>query len=98
MAFVQLIEFQCERIDEFHTLVDEWIAQSDGWRTALRSVRTRDRDRPGTYVQIVEFPSYEAAMENSNRPETARFAERLHELCGGSPTFRNLEVERIDSL
>jgi hypothetical protein len=29
-----------------------------------------DRDRPNRYVTIVEFPSYEAAMENSRRPET----------------------------
>lgn len=98
MAFVQLIEFESDRIDEFDALLDEWIQQSKEWRTATRSVRSKDRDRSGTYVQIVEFPSYEAAMENSNRPETAKFAERLRELCSGPPTFRNLEVERSDSL
>ena len=32
---------------------------------------TRDRDRPNTYVDIVEFPSYEDAMKNSELPETA---------------------------
>lgn len=59
---------------------------------------TQDRDRPGTYLQMVEFPSYEAAMENSNRPETGRFAERLAALCSGPPVFRNLDVVRVEEL
>ncbi len=29
MAFVQLIEFQTDRIDEFNEVVDEWIRQSE---------------------------------------------------------------------
>jgi hypothetical protein len=49
-------------------------------------------------MQIVEFPSYEVAMENSNRPEIGRFAERLASLCTGPPIFRNLEVERVDDM
>ena len=63
-------------------------------RTATRGVQARDRDRPNTYVQIVEFPSYEAAMANSQLPETAEVAARLAELCDGPPTFRNLDVAR----
>lgn len=98
MRFVQLIEFQTDRIDEFDAAVDEWLIASAGWRTATRAMRTRDRDKPGTYLQIVEFPSYDAAMENSNRPETGQFAERLASLCTGPPTFRNLEVEREDDM
>jgi len=94
MPFVQLIEFQTDRIDEFDAALDEWIAASEGWRAPTRSVRTKDRDRPATYVQVVEFPSYEAAMENSARPETGRLAERLAALCSTPPTFRNLDVER----
>ena len=49
-------------------------------------------------VQIVEFPSYERAMENSNPPETSAFAERLAALCDGSAVFRNLEVIREDDM
>ena len=94
MPFVQLIEFQTSRIDEFDAALAEWVKASEGWRAATRSVQTQDRDRPGTYVQVVEFPSFEAAMENSDRPETARLAERLAALCDGSPTFRNLDVRR----
>jgi hypothetical protein len=98
MAFVQLIEFETSKIDEFDAAVDEWIRESEGWRAPTRSVRTQDRDRRGIYVQIVEFPSYEAAMENSTRPETGRLAERLAALCDSPPTFRNLDVRREEVL
>jgi hypothetical protein len=57
---------------------------------------TADRDRPGTYVQIVEFPSYQEAMANSGLPETGEFAEKLARLCDGQPAFRNLDVRRVD--
>ena len=92
MKFVQVIEFQTSRIDEFDALVDEWLEQSKDWRSATRSLRTKDRDRADTYVQIVEFPSYEKAQENSNHPETSRFAEKLGALCDAPPTFRNRDV------
>ena len=62
--------------------------------TATRGVQAQDRDRPNTYVQIVEFPSYEEAMRNSELPETGEIAGRLAELCDGPPTFRNLDVTR----
>jgi hypothetical protein len=96
MSFVQLIEFRTSRIDEFDALIDEWNSTSASWRTATKATRAADRDKPGTYVQIVEFPSYEAAMENSKNPETGKFAERLAELCDGPPTFRNLDVDRVE--
>jgi hypothetical protein len=40
-----------------------------GRRTGRDGRRPRPSDR---YVTIVEFPSYEAAMENSRKPETGR--------------------------
>ena len=48
-----------------------------------------------TYVQIVEFPSYEDAMTNSELPETASLAERLGQLCEGPMLFRNLDVRSV---
>ncbi|MGQ0778604.1 MAG: hypothetical protein ACT4NY_30030 [Pseudonocardiales bacterium] len=44
------------------------------------------------FVQIVEFDSYESAMENSNRPETREFSAQMTKLCDGPPTFYNLDV------
>jgi hypothetical protein len=98
VSFIQLIEFQTNRIDEFESLVAEWLTKSEGWRTSTRSVRTRDRDRPNTYLQIVEFPSYEKALENSKNPATSEFAERLAKLCDAPPSFRNLDVLAEDAV
>ena len=94
MKFIQIIEFTTSRADELDAMLDEWLAKTEGKRTATRGVEARDRDRPNTYVQIVEFPSYEDAMANSELPETAEVAARLAELCDGPPTFRNLDVAR----
>ena len=98
MAFVQLIEFQTSRIDEFDSALDQWLTESEGWRAPTGALQTKDRERPDTYVQIVEFPSYEAAMKNSARPETSRLAERLAALCTAPPTFHNLDVRREEAM
>jgi quinol monooxygenase YgiN len=96
MAFIQIIEVTTAHQDEVESLMDEWVAKTEGKRTAQRSTVTADRDQPRTYVQIVEFPSYEGAMANSDLPETNELAERLAKLCDRPPTFRNLEVRRVD--
>lgn len=96
MAFIQIIELTTSRFNEVEALMDEWTERTEGRRKAQRSLLTSDRDRPDTYVQVVEFPSYEAAMENSNMPETTEFAERIAKLCTGPLTFRNLDLKRTD--
>ena len=98
MGFIQLIEFTTSRPDEVETLVDEWLTQTAGRRTAQRGTFTQDRERPNTYLQIVEFPSYEDAMANSDLPETASFAEGLSQLCDGPMLFRNLDVRRTEEM
>jgi len=92
-GFVQVIEFDTTRIDELKTLGDKFVAErATEPGSAIRGVLTADRERPGHYLNIVEFASYEEAMENSDRPETREFAERMAELCDGPPTFHNLDV------
>jgi hypothetical protein len=98
MAFIQLIELVTTRPEEVEALVEEWRAQSAGRRTAQRGTFTQDRERPNTYLQIVEFPSYEDAMANSDLPETASFAERLGQLCDGPMVFRNLDVQKVEEM
>jgi quinol monooxygenase YgiN len=98
MAFIQIIEASSTRLDEIQALTDEWLAKTEGKRTAVRAVLAADRDRPNTYVQIVEFPSYEAAMANSDLPETSELADKLAKLCDSPPTFRNLDVQRVEEL
>ncbi|HEX3461825.1 MAG TPA: hypothetical protein VHT49_13045 [Acidimicrobiales bacterium] len=96
MAFVQIIEMTTTRPDEIEALVADWRAKTAGSRTAQRGTFTQDRDQPNTYLQIVEFPSYEDAMSNSELPETAAFAERLTALCDQPMTFRNLDVRTVE--
>jgi hypothetical protein len=98
MPFVQIIEMTTSRLGEVEALMEEWVDKTAGKRSASRSVLARDRDRPHTYVQVVEFPSYEEAMANSGLPETGEFAQRLSGLCDGPPTFRNLDLVREDRL
>ncbi|KJS54594.1 hypothetical protein [Streptomyces rubellomurinus] len=92
MKFVQIIEYKTSRIDEFNALLDSWVERNAGRRLATWSLQTRDRDRENVYLNIVEFPSYEKAMENSDRPETTEFAAQAAGLCDGPPVFRNLDV------
>ena len=53
---------------------------------------------PVATIERVPKNPYEAAMENSNRPETAEFAAQLAQLCDGPPTFRNLDVTREEDM
>jgi hypothetical protein len=59
----------------------------------FRLTITQDRDHPNRYATIVEFPSYEVAMENSQRPDTDAFARQMAALCSSGRHFRNLEVQ-----
>ncbi len=50
------------------------------------------------FVRIVEFPSYEAAMANSELAETALFSQKPAVLCDGPMVFRNLDVRRVEEM
>ena len=97
-GFIQIIEYSTDRPNEVDALMDEWVAATEGKRTVTHDLHTRDRDRPGTYVDIVEFPSYEQAMRNSSLPETQRVAAKMRELCDSDPRFLNLDVLRDETL
>ncbi|HEX6445857.1 MAG TPA: DUF1059 domain-containing protein [Streptosporangiales bacterium] len=94
-AFIQLIEFRAgkEQLAEGKALMDSYDAEIGSARTARWAIMGADRDHPDTYVQIVEFPSYEQAMVNSEHPATRALSEALQKLAEGKPTFRNLDVE-----
>ena len=67
MGLVQIVKFTTSRADEFNALLDEWLERTERKRTATRGVQTRDWDHTNTYVQIVEFPSYEEAKTSFRR-------------------------------
>ncbi len=66
MAFVQVIEMVTTKVAEIEELMSEWVAATEGRRSAHRSLLAQDRERPA--------------------------------LCASGPTFRNLDVVRIDEL
>jgi len=98
MPFIQIIEYKTSKIDELNAALDGWLEATKGKRASTRGAQTKDRDASNTYVQIVEFPSYEEAMANSNLPETGEFSAKLASLCDGPPTFRNLDVVREEMM
>ena len=53
---------------KLNAALDGWLEKTKGKRAATRGLQTQDRDAQNTYVQIVEFPSYEEAMANSKLP------------------------------
>ena len=97
MPFIQIVEFRTSRFEEGQPYIDEYRKATEEKRTTTRVRVCEDRDQPGHYFTIAEFPSYEDAMRNSQLPETSNLAEQLGRLAEGSPTFYNLEVIREET-
>lgn len=98
MTFVQVIDYETTRFDEMNALIDRWAEQASGKRTVTHTLIGRDRDSKTHYVDLVEFPSYEEAMRNSQLPETDRMFQEMVALCEGMPKFMNLDVVRDEYL
>ncbi|MFJ6635554.1 ester cyclase [Streptomyces sp. NPDC091376] len=98
MTFVQLIDCKTDRLDELNRLMDTWVEQTKGKRTATHNLVAKDRSDATHVIEIVEFPSYEDAMRNSNLPETDRVFQEMVALCDDMPTFTDLEVVRDERL
>ncbi len=92
MSFIQIIEYQSSRFAEIQALVEKYRANDSSDTAPVRGSVTADRDRPNTYVSIIEFESYETAMKNSERPETGELSKQMAELCDAPPKFYNLDV------
>ncbi|MFJ7076075.1 ester cyclase [Streptomyces sp. NPDC098781] len=98
MTFVQLIGCRTSRFDEMNRLMDRWVEQTKGKRTATHDIIGMDRSDPAHFVEIVEFASYEEAMRNSSLPETDRIFQEMVALCDETPTFTDLDVVRDEQL
>ncbi|MFE7787749.1 ester cyclase [Streptomyces sp. NPDC057460] len=98
MRFVQVIDCKTERFDDMDRLMDEWVEQTKGSRTATHSLIGKDRSDGAHFVEIVEFPSYEDAVANSRLPETDRIFQEIVALCDETPTFIDLDVVRDEQL
>lgn len=92
MAFFQILEVETNRdVDELRGIEREWRAATEGERATVSTIVCRDRDRPNTYLILVEFPNYEQAMRNSSLPATQKFAEQLREMTTADARFFNLD-------
>jgi hypothetical protein len=93
-GFVQIIEYRTSKPDEVAALMDDFRknreAEGDG-PAPVRGITGADRDEPGRFFSIIEFNSYEEAMENSRRSDTTEFAEKMMALCDGPAKFYNLD-------
>ncbi|MEU6377622.1 ester cyclase [Streptomyces sp. NPDC046909] len=98
MTFVQLIDCRTSRFDEMNRLMDTWVEQTKGKRTATHTTIGKDRGDASHFVEIVEFPSYEEAMRNSGLPETDKIFREMVALCDEMPTFTDLDVVRDEQL
>jgi len=98
-GFVQIIEYRTSKPDEIAGLSDEFRksreASQDGPAPG-RVIVCADRDEVGRYFTVVEFESFEAAMENNDRPETNEFAEKMTALCDGPIKFYNLDLMQVE--
>ena len=66
MKFVQIIDFETERIDEMRQLAEEAERRYAGRRTPDHRYVLKDRNKPNHYLVLIEFDSYEEAMRNSD--------------------------------
>ncbi|MFJ8633337.1 hypothetical protein [Streptomyces sp. NPDC093568] len=94
MKFMQIIDFETERIDEMRELARETEARLAGTNGGpTRRLVLKDRGQPNHYLVVVEFDSYEDAMRNSDDPETTKFAEQMAALCTRPPSFTDCDVQ-----
>jgi predicted ester cyclase len=98
MKFVQIVDYKTRQFDDMNALMDKWAEQTKGKRTATHSLIGKDRTDSSHYVDIVEFPSHEEAMENSRLPETDKIFQEMVALCDGIPTFSDFDVVRDEQL
>ena len=84
--FIQVIQGKTSRREEVRQVSDSWVADAGGtapgWLGGTYGF-TDDDD----FFAVVRFESREAAMENSQRPETDAFAQKMGELMDGEPSF-----------
>jgi len=94
MEFLQIIEYRTSKPEEMQALGDEYRAkrEAEGGMGPVQVFMGKDRDADDVYLTIVRFPSYEVAMENSQREDTGELAGKMAALADGPPTFRNVDL------
>src|SRR5271165_605344 len=94
-GFIQIMEFETSRMEELEALMRKFQAERGDALLATKATITEDRARPGHYLVIVEFDSYEEAMKNSNDPVTSEYAEKVAAMLEGPQIFHDLDVRSV---
>lgn len=99
LKFVQIVDFETDRIEEMRRLAEETdqrLVGREGGPTHRLVLKARNQ--PGRYLVVIEFDSYEDAMRNSEAPETTKFAEQMAALCTRPPSFTDCDVMEMTDL
>jgi hypothetical protein len=89
-VFIQVIQGKCSRQDELRALADSWRDEGGSGATGWLGGTYGFTD-DGDFIGVVRFESREAAMENSARPETNAFAEKMAALMDGPVEFHDCD-------
>jgi heme-degrading monooxygenase HmoA len=97
--FVQVIEGRLKSEDGWKTIEDmerAW-ARDEEQRAPgyISGDWLKDRKDPRHVLAVIRFESAEKAQENSGRPETNRFYERMLSLLEEAPSF--LDCDRVEA-
>ena len=93
MSFTQTMAVEADDADSIADLIREWHREQAGVAPGYRGGRVlADLDQPGRYVIEIDFTSEAEARENSDRPETQRWADSLRALAKTAPTYHNYAV------
>ncbi|WP_307619999.1 hypothetical protein [Streptomyces sp. V3I7] len=91
--FVQIIEFETDRIDEMRALARNIEKRFGGnGHGPARQAVLKDRNHPGRYLELLMFDSYDEAVRSSQDPEARQFAEKMAALCTSPPSFTECDV------
>lgn len=96
MTFTQMIRFRTDDPEQIAKIRDRWEQASDGDRTAERMEIFRLNDEEGTYLQLVDFPSEEAARANSDLQATKKWAEEMQANVDGMEFTDMTLVDRTE--
>jgi|SRR5579871_772180 len=91
-GFIQLVEFETNDIEAVGNALRTFVDEHPDVMTFTASRVTEDRDRPGTYISIVEFASYDEAMKQSGHPALSEFMSKVGPDLMANRRFRNLDV------
>jgi len=73
-GFIQFVEFEAKDVDAVAAALERFRDEKPGAVLSSPATIAEDRERPGTYVSIVQFDSYEQAMTQSQNPAVDGFS------------------------